>query len=92
LNGIDRKIETSTGQSVHDYIYGMIDINHVNGKTFKDYRLDEFMASGDIDVLHFSRSYEGENLLDEINLHELRQFTREDLISHGFELVFRVKG
>lgn len=77
--------------SVEDYINGMININHINGLTFKEYRLDEFVSLNDIKVLNFSRSYEGENLLTENILRELQHIPKENLIAHGFELVFQVR-
>ncbi len=88
---IDEKIQRNLGMSVSDYIYGMIHSDHINGKTFQEYNLDKFMKAPGIKVINFSRSYEGKSLLTEQIVRELRHIKREDLISHGFELVFRIE-
>ena len=49
------------------------------------------MNAPDIEVLHFSRSYEGKELLSPEIRRELPQFSDEDLVSHGFELLYRVR-
>jgi hypothetical protein len=69
----------------------MINSDHVNGKTFQEYNLDKFMRASDIEVINFSRSYEGESFLTEEILRELQHIKREDLISHGFELLFKIE-
>lgn len=88
---LDKSIEANTGQTVEQYIEGMINPLHVNGKTYAEYRLEEFMSASDIDVVFFNRSYEGKELLTPEILAELPGYSAEDLVSHGFELVFRKK-
>lgn len=89
-NRIDVKIERNTGMGVEEYIYGMLNQNHVNMKLLTDYQLEEFMASDDINVLNFSRSYEGTTLLTGQIKEELKRFSSDDLTAHGFELAFQV--
>ena len=90
-NKIDEKLQYNLGINVNDYIYRMINSDHVNGKTFQEYNLDKFMTASDIKVINFSRSYEGESFLTEEILRELQHIKREDLISHGFELLFKIE-
>lgn len=88
---IDSKIKQKLGRDVGEYIDGMINVDHINGKSLQEYRLDEFMKSPEIEVLNFSRSYEGKNLLNKhIIVQELKHIPQEDLVVHGFELVFKV--
>lgn len=86
---IDRKIQQALGRSAEDYVCSMMSADHVNGLTFQEYRLTEFMEAPDIEVLGFSRSREGENLLAQPIRRELTDIPYEDLTAHGFELVFR---
>ena len=90
-NKMDKRIDGSTGVSACDYIYGMLNNDHVNMKLPKEYEFEEFMTSSDIEVIHCSQSYEGENLLTEEILKELRHIEKEDILSHGFEFIFRGK-
>lgn len=90
-HGIDIKVKETYGRDIQNYINRMINTDHINGRSFEEYKLDEFMASPDIEILNFSRSYEGESLLTENIKDELRHIPREVLLSHGFELVFRIK-
>jgi hypothetical protein len=89
--GIDRQIEANLGRNIHDYVEGMLNPHHINGLKFEAYRLEEFMNLPDVEVLNFSRSYEGNNLLTANILKELTYLSPEDLVAHGFELIFRVK-
>lgn len=89
LHGIDKKIDESIGQKVEDYIIGMLNINHINGKKIKEYGLWEFMSAKDIEVIHFAQSYEGENLLTDAIINELNRYSKEDLTAHGFEFIFK---
>lgn len=88
---LDKSIEANTGQTAAQYVEGMINPQHVNGKTYSEYRLEEFMAADDIEVVFFNRSYEGKELLTPEILAELSAYAEEDLVSHGYELVFRKK-
>jgi SAM-dependent methyltransferase len=90
--GIDQKVKTTVGVHLSDYLDGMLNKEHINEKSFAEYRLPEFMASPHIDVLNFSRSYEGKEFLNEQVLTELSRISPDDLVTHGFELVFGVKG
>ncbi|MGO8750261.1 MAG: methyltransferase domain-containing protein [Thermoguttaceae bacterium] len=56
---IDGKIRQALGRSADDYVRGMMSADHVNGLTYQEYRLTEFLESPDIEVLGFSRSREG---------------------------------
>lgn len=88
--GIARKVEANLGRRIEHYVDGMLNIEHVNGRRISEYGLEEFMESPEIEVLSFNRTYEGENLLNESILKELSHIDREDLVAHGFELIFRV--
>lgn len=87
--GLDSAIMHDTGKSVEEYVAGMLNPVHVNGKTLAEYRIDGFMTADDVKVLSFNRSYEGRNLLNDSILREIRDVTQEDLVTHGFELVFQ---
>lgn len=89
-NGIAKVLEEK-GQNIINFIEGNINQKHINGKRLVEYRLDEFMGSPDIEVLNFERTYEGINLLTPEISKELSHLSAEDLVSHGFELVFRNK-
>jgi len=89
-HGIDSAIKKNTGNNVENYIRGMLNPQHVNGKTLAEYRLDEFIASGDLKVIFFAKSYEGNNLLTPSVLNELPEIPPENLVLHGFELVFQI--
>ena len=86
---IDRKIQQVEGRSAEDYVCSMMSADHVNGLTYQEYRLTEFLESPDVEVLSLSRSREGENLLSPAIHRELSDIPYEDLTGHGFELVFR---
>lgn len=79
----------SYGRTAYDYVYGMLNDSHINGKKIKEYGIFEFMKLPDIEVLNFSRSYEGESTLTNDIQSRLKGIGREDLISHGFELAFK---
>jgi len=49
------------------------------------------MSQPDVKVLNFTTSYEGEDLLSDSILRDLPHFKKEDLITGGFELIFKVK-
>lgn len=88
---LDQHIRKATGTSVEEYLDGMLSTDHINGRLIRDYHLDQFMAEAQIDVLNFSITYEGENLLTPAVQQELPHYSKEDLITHGFEMVFRVR-
>ena len=90
-HNVDEKILKNLGIDAENYVFGMLNVDHINGKKFDDYQLEKFMSLPDIEVLNFSRSYEGKNLLSSKIKDELKHINEDDLISHGFELVFRVK-
>lgn len=88
---IAARIQQATNRTVEAYLEGIFNPNHLNGRRLSDYHLDQFMADPAIEVLSFSKSYEGESLLTPEVRQELSAYTTADLITHGFELVFRVK-
>lgn len=90
-NNLEVQSERSSNSRIEDYIYGMLNDDHINGKLFKEYKIEEFISQPDIEVLYYSRSYEGENLLTKEIINELKHYPEVDLISHGFALVFKVK-
>ena len=90
-NGIAARIEGDRGLSAADYIQGMINLRHINGKLLHEFRLKEFTSLPGVEMVRFIPSYEGENLITPEVLAETRPVKRQDLIRHGFELVFRVK-
>ena len=77
------------GQSAEEYVYGMINSRHVNGRLLGEYAVQEFSHCGQVEVLHFAVSREGQPLLTDAILRELAPLTADDLTTHGFELVFR---
>lgn len=87
--GIDEKIKSERGMETRDYIYSMINIDHVNGKLLEDYGLVQFMNSREIEVLNYSISYEGKDLLTPGLLKKLKHIPKNCLILHGFELIFK---
>jgi SAM-dependent methyltransferase len=87
--GIAAEIERNLGMKCEDYIYGMLNRAHVNGLFLDEYRLDQFKARDDIEVLKSSISYEGRELLTESVLTELRPIPVDVLVEHGFEIAFR---
>lgn len=89
--GVADQVKRDRGVDITDYISSMLNADHLNGLSFQDYRLAEFMALPDVKVLSFSRSYEGENLLGEEIIEKLAHIPKADLIGHGFELIFQVK-
>ena len=89
--GIDRKLRNDRGMELRQYVEAMLNREHINEKSLREYGLEEFMEQPELEVLNFSRSYEGKGLLDAKILKELSHIPGEDLISHGFELVFRVR-
>jgi SAM-dependent methyltransferase len=86
---IDARIQRSLGRSAEDYVRDMMNTGHVNGLAYQEYGITEFLDSPDLEVLGFSRTREGESLLTNEILLQLPDIPREDLISHGFELVVR---
>jgi len=86
---IDARIQRSLGRSAEDYVRDMMNTGHVNGLAYQEYGITEFLDSPDLEVLGFSRTREGESLLTNEILFQLPDIPREDLISHGFELVVR---
>jgi SAM-dependent methyltransferase len=95
LHGAEEALRRNLGRDAQHYVEGMLTRDHINGKTLREYQLDDFMRRPDIEVLKFTPSYEGESLLTPEILREILPehpgLTREDLIGHGFELAFRVR-
>jgi ubiquinone/menaquinone biosynthesis C-methylase UbiE len=89
--GAAAKIEAARGGRAQDYIEAMINLHHVNGKLPQEYGVEEFGAEPDVELVRFNRSTEGQNLLTPPILAECKPVSAEDLITHGFELVFRIK-
>ena len=90
-NDIEAKIKSSYGKSARDYVNSMLNIGHVNGKRLSEYGIFEFMKLPDIEVINFTRSYEGEKLITKDIQRKLKGIAKDDLVSHGFELVFKVR-
>jgi hypothetical protein len=90
-SGIAAKIESARGGMAESYIEAMINLHHVNGKLLDEYGVEEFGAQPGVEIVSFQRTYEGENLVTPEIMAEVKPVRREDLITHGFELVFRVK-
>ena len=90
-SGLAAKIESARGGTAENYIEAMINLHHVNGKLLHEYGVEAFGAQAGVEIVRFQPSYEGEHLLTPEILAECRPVRREDLITHGFELVFRVK-
>ena len=89
--GLDEAMRRKMGREPEEYLESMLNPAHVNRKRFEEYGLREFMEAPDVEVLHFVRSYEGEDLLTEEIRKELSSISPGDLIAHGFELAVRVK-
>lgn len=89
--GIDRRLRNDRGIGAEEYVYAMINIRHINGKLLSEYKLDEFMSSPDIEVISFTKTYEGKDFLNKKVILELDGVAVEDLVTHGFELVFKVR-
>ena len=86
---IDKNIFEQYATSCEDYIHGMLNSDHINGLFLNDYRLDEFMATGDIKIEKFKIHCEGREYLSKEILSELSSIEPNRLIEHGFELAFR---
>lgn len=90
-NGIAAQIEAARGGRAEDYIESMINLHHINGKLLHEYKLEEFASLPGIEIVNYTPSFEGENLVTPEILAQTKPVQREDLVAHGFELVFRVK-
>jgi putative sugar O-methyltransferase len=90
-SGIAAKIEAARGEPAEDYINGMINLRHINGKLLHEYGIEKFGSLAGVEIVNFTRSQEGQGLLTPQILLETKPRRREDLLTHGFELVFRVK-
>jgi hypothetical protein len=88
--GADRKIQATFGKDVVRYVDEMINREHVNQKFLREYGIDEFLKAERCEQVFFNQSYEGESLLGAQVRKELGPYARQDLIAHGFELLFRV--
>jgi len=86
---IDQQIRQRLGRNPEHYVREMMSTDHLNGLSYQEYCVTEFIASPDLEIFGFSRAREGENLLTESILRELPDIPREDLVSHGFELALR---
>lgn len=89
--GIADHIKQQRGLDVKDYVQGMLAKEHVNGLKLEEYRLDEFMRQPDVKLLNFVKTSEGQELLSTEISSQLPTFSKEDLVTSGFEIVFRVK-
>lgn len=90
VEGIADRLKAETGRDIEEYIGAMLNPRHINGKSLPEYGLTSFVQTDEIEVLHFAISREGENLLTEDIVQQLASIGRENLVTHGFELVFRV--
>jgi SAM-dependent methyltransferase len=89
--GIADRIRQTLHRAPEEYVADMLNVRHINGLAFHEYRVTEFLESNDIEVLSFSRSTEGEKLITRELAEEMDTVPVEDLLSHGFELAFRRK-
>ena len=87
--GVDVRIKQATGLEVEQYLDAMLNIDHLNGLKIQQYELEEVMAQPDVEVLSYTKSYEGENLLTASISQELGSQSKDDLTLHGFELILR---
>lgn len=87
--GIDRQIEEDYSISCEAYLAEMLTRDHVNGLFLQDFRLDEFAARPDVEVLRLNFSFEGRELLNAEILSEIQKVHPDRLVEHGFEIAFR---
>lgn len=90
MTGVDRKIQETFGKDITRYVDEMINREHVNQKFLREYGIDEFLKAEKCERVFFNQSREGESLINAEVLSELGAYSRDDLIAHGFELLFRV--
>jgi len=90
--GRDAAIQEQKGINAADYIGFMLSTAHVNMRRLADYGLEPFLRRPDIKPVYFARTTQGENLLTPEILVEISGVGPEDLVTHGFELVFRQRG
>jgi len=88
--GVNQRIRQTFGKDVVRYVDEMINREHVNQKFMREYGINEFLKEEGCQRIFFNPSYEGEHLLTPEIQKELSAYKREDLIAHGFELLFRV--
>ena len=69
----------------------MLNTAHLNGLAFQEYRITAFIEAADVSLVSLVRTSEGRNLLTPEVLADVPGIPPEDLVSHGFELVFRRK-
>jgi SAM-dependent methyltransferase len=86
--GRDQAILAKTGRTATCYLDFMLSRKHVNQRRLAEYGIEEFARRSGVEIVRFSRSVEGEGWLTPAVQAELREYTREDLLTHGFELVF----
>ena len=89
--GLSNNIQSVFGKEAETYVHSMMSIDHINGRRIADYKLEYFEKHPGIDLIASTRSYEGEDLLTDSIRRELGSISRKDLVSHGFELVFKKK-
>jgi GT2 family glycosyltransferase/SAM-dependent methyltransferase len=87
-NGIDVRIEGDLGLTAEQYIKGMLTPEHINGLLFDEYGLNTLIESPDLQVLKYTPSVEGEDMLTDEIFAELSHYNKSDLIAHGFEFAF----
>lgn len=87
--GVAARVAANTGSDIAAYVHGMLHLGHINGKRIDEYGLREMMSSGKVQVLDFTPSFEGDNLLTPAIERQLAPLLRQDLIAHGFQLTMR---
>lgn len=90
-NGAAGQIRRNRAMDAREYVEGMLRPEHINGLKYREYRLAEFMADPEVKVLRFSNYYEGRELLTDEVRREAAHVEEEDLVTSGFELIFKVK-
>ena len=86
--GLEERIRADRGQDVETFIRGMLSREHVNGRTLAEYGLAEFVKTHKVNVVHFARSLEGQDLLTDEILADIADVAPDDLVTHGVEAVF----
>ncbi len=90
-HGIDEQIRRTLGRDPAEYVAGMLNTQHLNALAFQEYRIAEFIEAPDMSLVSLTRTSEGQDLLTAEVLAEAPGIVQEDLVGHGFELVFRRK-
>jgi SAM-dependent methyltransferase len=86
--GLDVRLRAERGMPFDRYVQGMLARTHLNGLRLTDYGLDTLQQRA-AEILLWSPSYEGDDLLTDSIVAEIPGVPRECLTEHGFELAVR---